>query len=91
MREKKLEIIKVKDTDNIADPFTKHVDGKLIEKNLQDTECKISVGRHEIMPEMDDQVECIIHNEDIEAGDICMLISESDNKSYDHNVCVQAS
>ena len=63
VREKKIEIIKVKGTDNIADPLTKHVDCRSIEKNLRETECRISVGRHELMPEIDDNVTCLVPKE----------------------------
>ena len=94
VRETKIEIVKIKGTGNIADPFTKHVDSKLIDKNMYDADCRILVGIHEIMFGVDEHVECIINkdSENIDAGNICMLTFESsDNKNHVAMHTVQSS
>ena len=52
VREKVIEVCKVKGIDNLADALTKHVNGDEIGKHLAGTNCKIEWGRHELMPEV---------------------------------------
>ena len=52
VRNKELELCKVKGLDNLADALTKYVDGHDIEKQLNGIGCYIGSGRHSIMPEV---------------------------------------
>ena len=54
IKDKVIEICKVKGVDNLADALAKYVDGTDIEKHLRGISCDIGIGRHSIMPEIED-------------------------------------
>ena len=57
VRDKVIEISKVKGVDNLADPLTKYVDAHDICKHLRGIYCSIGIGRHDIMPEVGDDID----------------------------------
>jgi len=50
VRDKEIEINRVKGIENTADALTKHVDGEDIAKHLKGVNCYIGTGRHPEMP-----------------------------------------
>ena len=53
VRNKDIELRKVKGLDNLADALTRNVDGDDIDKHLKGTRARIAAGRHEAMPDLD--------------------------------------
>ena len=52
-----MEVVKVKGLDNLADALTKSLDRDSIRKHIEDANCYIGLGRHELMPEVVGEVE----------------------------------
>ena len=57
VRNKEVEVVKVKGLDNLADALTKSLDLDSIRKHIKDASCYIGSGRHELMPEVVGEVE----------------------------------
>jgi len=52
VRDNVIQVIKVEGVKNIADALTKHVDQDEIKFHIQETNCEIKSGRHELAPQV---------------------------------------
>ena len=57
VKNKVIELTKVKGVDNLADALTKYVGNEDLGKHMRGTHVKVEWGRHEIMPEVTEEIQ----------------------------------